>query len=185
MISSKDRSGYIGASDTHFVMGNWETKTFAKWWQVKQGFFQNNFTNDAMMAGTAYEHKILDSLNIPGLEKDKQIIKGLLRVNLDGNTSTKIYEVKTYNAEKKFKVSSNYRMQVNVEMYALGVREACIVAYGLMPEDYRNYFRDIDQSRISFHPIEYDEAFIEEYEKRMLYLCNCLKNGNFPQKGGC
>ena len=76
MIASKDRSGYIGASDTRFVMGNWNTKTFENWWREKQGLLQNNFTNEAMMAGTAYEHKILDSLGIVGLEKDKQIIKG-------------------------------------------------------------------------------------------------------------
>lgn len=184
MISSKDRSGYIGASDTYYVMGNWETKTFAKWWQVKQGISKNDFTNDAMMAGTAYEHKILDSLNITGLEKDKQIIKGRLRVNLDGNTECKIYEVKTYNAEKQFKVSAAYRMQVNVEMYALGVHEACIVAYALQPEDYRNFYRDIDSERITYHEIPYDEDFIEEYEKRMLYLSECLEKGMFPQKGG-
>lgn len=185
MISNKDRSGYIGASDTAFVMRNWNTKTFEKWWRVKQGIEVNNISTDAMMAGTAYEHKILDALNITGLEKDKQIIKGRLRVNLDGNTSSKIYEVKTHSAEKVFKVSAGYRMQVNVEMYAAGIRKACIVAYALQPEDYRNYYRDIDTKRLSFHEIVYDEAFIEKYEKRLLYLCECLEKGIFPQEGGC
>lgn len=183
MISNKDRSGYIGASDTHYVMGNWETKTFEKWWREKQGISRSEFTNEAMMAGTAFEHKILDSLNIQGLEKDNQIINGRLRVNLDGNTSTKIYEVKTYNSKKHFKVSSNYRMQVNVEMYALGVKEACIVAYGLVDKDYINYFRDIDAERLSFHPIQYDEQFIEEYKKRLIYLSKCIEDGCFPRKG--
>lgn len=184
MISDKDRSGYIGASDTHYVMGNWNTKTFAKWWQVKLGLLQNNFTNDAMMAGTAYEHKILDALNIPGLEMDKQIIIGRLRVNLDGNTSQKIYEIKTHNANKPFKVSANYRMQVNVEMYAAGIHEAEIVAYALLSEDYNNYFRDIDAERLSHHPIIYDEEFIKKYEPRMLYLSECMEKGIFPQEGG-
>jgi len=184
MISDKDRSGYIGASDTHYVMGNWNTKTFAKWWQVKLGLLQNNFTNDAMMAGTAYEHKILDSLGIAELEKDKQIIIGRLRVNLDGNTNQKIYEVKTHNADKPFKVSSNYRMQVNVEMYASKIYEAEIVAYALLSEDYNNYFRDIDAERLSHHPIIYDEGFIKKYEPRMLYLSECLEKGIFPQEGG-
>lgn len=183
MISDKDRSGYIGASDTHYVMGNWETKTFEKWWREKQGISRNTFTNEAMMAGTAFEHKILDALNMPGLEKDKQIIMGRLRVNLDGNTATKIFEVKTYNADKSFKVSSNYRMQVNVEMYALGVKEACIVAYGLLPKDYINYFREIDTERLSFHPIQYDEEFIEKYKTRLLYLSECMEKGIFPRKG--
>lgn len=181
MIASKDRSGYIGASDTKFVMGNWNTKTFENWWREKQGISQNNFTNDAMMAGTAYEHKILDSLGILGMEKDKQIIIGRLRVNLDGNTAYKIYEVKTYNAKKQFKVSSAYRMQVNVEMYASGIHEACIVAYALEEADYKNYYRDIDRARLSFHEIEYDEEFISEYVKRVEYLSQCLINGEFPK----
>ena len=183
MISDKDRSGYIGASDTAFVMRNWNTKTFENWWRVKQGIAVNNLSTDAMMAGTAYEHKILDALNIPGMEKDKQIIKGRLRVNLDGNTSSKIYEVKTHKADKPFKVSTGYRMQVNVEMYASGIRDAYIVAYALDEKDYCNYFREIDSERLSFHPILYDQEFIEEYEKRLLYLSMCLENGVFPQEG--
>lgn len=182
MIASKDRSGYIGASDTSYVMGNWNTKSFDNWWRVKQGLTVNDFTNDAMMAGTAYEHKILDALNIPNIEKDKQIIIGRLRVNLDGNTDTKIYEVKTHSIDKPFKVSANYRRQVNVEMYASGIQEACIVAYGLQKEDYRNYYRDIDPERISYHPIEYDEEFISKYEPRLLYLIKCLKYGLFPKE---
>lgn len=184
MISDKDRSGYIGASDTQYVMGNWNTKTFENWWRVKQGITRNNFTNDAMMAGTAYEHKILDSLGIVGLEKDKQIIIDRLRVNLDGNTATKIYEVKTYNAKKEFKVSKAYRMQVNVEMYASKIYSACIVAYALEDEDYVNYYRDIDKSRLSYHEIEYDADFIAEYEKRLAYLTMCMKTGIFPTQGG-
>lgn len=180
MIADKDRSGYIGASDTGYVMRHWDTKTFDKWWMVKQGFTKNDFSNDAMKAGSAFEHKILDALNIPGMEKDKQIIKGRLRVNLDGNTKVKIYEVKTHAAEKPFKVTADYRRQVNVEMYALDIRKAVIVAYGLEPEDYKNYFREIDKKRISFHPVEYDEAFIKKYIPRMEYLCRCMEIGKWP-----
>lgn len=183
MISDKDRSFFIGASDTAYVMRKWNTKTFADWWRVKQGIGENNISTDAMMAGTAYEHKILDSLGIAGLEKDKQIINGRLRVNLDGNTATKIYEVKTHKIENLFKVSAAYRMQVNVEMYAAGIKEACIVAYALEPKDYVNYYRDIDPNRIQFFDIPYDEDFIQRYEKRMLYLSECLENGSFPQEG--
>lgn len=184
MIASKDRSGYIGASDTQYVMGNWNTKTFENWWRVKQGITQNNFTNEAMQTGTAYEHKILDALDIPELEKDKQIINGRLRVNLDGNTKTKIYEVKTHNGKKKFSVSKNYRMQVNVEMYASEIHKACIVAYALDEEDYKNFYREIDKNRLTFHEIEYDEEFINAYVKRQLYLSECLDNGTFPTEGG-
>lgn len=182
MIADKDRSGYIGASDTRFVVGNWNTKTFEKWWREKQGIVRNDFTNDAMMAGTAYEHKILDSLGILELEKDKQIIIDRLRVNLDGNTKYKIYEVKTHAVEKEFKVSKAYREQVNVEMYASGIHEACIVAYALQKEDYNNYFREIDKNRLSFHEIEYDEKFIQRYEKRLMYLSKCLQDGIFPDE---
>lgn len=183
MIESKDRSYYIGASDTGMVMRRWDTKSFESWWRVKQGLEVNDFCSDAMMAGTAYEHKILDALNIPGLQKDKQIINGRLRVNLDGNTETKIYEVKTYKAGKEFKVTKDYWRQVQVEMYALGVRQAEIVAYGLLPEEYNNYFKEIDPKRISHHKIKYDKRFIADYEKRMLYLSKCLEEGSFPMEG--
>lgn len=182
MIADKDRSYYIGASDTKYVMGNWNTKTFENWWRTKQGIAQNNFTNDAMMAGTAYEHKILESLGIIGLEMDKQIIQDRLRVNLDGNTPYKIYEVKTHKAEKEFKVSKDYRMQVNVEMYASGIYEACIVAYALEEEDYRNFYRPIDPNRLTFHEIPYDDAFIGKYVKRLAFLTQCLKDGTFPRE---
>ena len=180
MIASKDRSGYIGASDTGYVMRSWNTRTFEKWWRVKQGLSQESICTDAMKTGTAYEHKILDALNVPGLEKDKQIIKGRLRVNLDGNTAVKIYEVKTHASEKTFKVTADYRRQVNVEMYALGIKNAVIVAYALEPEDYMNFFRKIDLKRLTFHPIEYDENFIAKYEPRMKYLCKCLETGKYP-----
>lgn len=183
MITDHDRSGYIGASDTGYVMRKWNTPTFEKWWRVKQGLEVNNFTNDAMKAGTAYEHKILDALGIPMLEKDKQIIIGRLRVNLDGNTPWKIYEIKTHRADKEFKVSADYRRQVNVQMFASGTYEACIVAYGLEDEDYSNYYRDIDLKRLTEHPIEYDDKFIGEYQKRLDYLSYCLDNGLFPQEG--
>jgi hypothetical protein len=184
MIADKDRSGYIGASDTVYVMRNWNTKTFEKWWRIKQGLTDSNFCNEAMQAGTAYEHKILDALGIPGLEKDRQIIRGRLRVNLDGNTPWKIYEIKTHNADKEFVVSPAYRMQVNVEMYASEIYEACIVSYALLPEDYKNFYRDIDPDRLNQHEIEYDEDFICRYERRMLYLSRCLEEGIFPVEGG-
>ena len=182
MISSKDRSGYIGASDTGMVMRSWKTKTFEQWWRIKQGITVDDYSSVAMKTGAAYEHKILDSLSILGLEKDKQIIKGRLRVNLDGNTEKMIYEVKTHSAEKPFRVSADYRRQVNVEMFALGVHNAEIVAYALEPEDYRNWHREIDANRITHHPIEYDEEFISAYIPRMNYLCRCLETGKFPKE---
>jgi hypothetical protein len=183
MISSHDRSYYIGASDTSYVIGNWDTKTFEKWYNTKLGIYEMNFTNDAMLAGTHYEHRILDALNIFDLETDKQIIIGRLRVNLDGNTDDTIYEVKTYGVDKPFKVSKAYRCQVNVEMYAFNIRKAYIVAYGLEDKDYDNYYRDIDNERLKLYPIEYDEDFINnEYLPKLKYLSECLDKGIFPQQ---
>ena len=183
MIASKDRSNYFGASDTKYIVGNWNTKTFEKWWLIKLGLHQSNFTNESMLAGTNFEHKILDSLEIENLEKDKQIIINKLRVNIDGNTDKKIYEVKTYRYENGFKVPKDYKNQVLVQMYASNIKEACIVAYGLIDSDYKNYFNEIDNERLSFHEIEYDEYFIDEvYLPRLNYLTKCLINGQMPNE---
>ena len=145
MIQSQDRSGYIGASDTSYVVGNWKTKSFEKWWLEKLGIAKNDFSNEAIKAGNNYEHKILEALNIEGLQTDKQIIEDRLRVNLDGNTETCIYEVKTHNADKEFKVSKQYWRQAQVEMYASNIKKLYIVAYSLIESDYKNYFNEIDK----------------------------------------
>lgn len=189
MISSHDRSYYIGASDTSYVIGNWDTKTFEKWYNTKLGIYSMDFVNDAMLAGTYYEHRILDALNIWNMEMDKQIIIGRLRVNLDGNTDDTIYEVKTHGVENPFKVSKVYRCQAQVEMYAFNTKKLYIVSYGLEEQDYRNYYRDIDHDRLGFHKIEYDADFIEkEYLPKFKYLSECLDKGIFPDienfKGG-
>lgn len=185
MIQNQDRSNYIGASDTSFVVGNWKTKTFENWWLEKVGIQKNNIKTEAMKAGNNYEHKILESLkdllHIEDLEKDRQIIINRLRVNLDGNTKNCIYEVKTYNAEKEFKVSKLYWRQAQVEMYASDIHNLYIVAYALKGNDYENYFNEIDKARITLYPINYDEDFIKnEYLPKLIYLSNCLERGAFP-----
>lgn len=182
MIASKDRSGYFGASDTKFVTGNWGTKTFEKWWLEKLGLHKNNIDNEYTKAGNNYESKIIDSLDIPNIERDKQIIIGKLRVNLDSNTEDEIIEIKTYNYEKGFNLNNNYIEQVQVQMYASGIHEAKIVAYGLVANDYKNYLNEIDKSRLSFHPIMYDEDFINnKYLPRLNYLTQCLEKGTLPR----
>ena len=115
---------------------------------------------------------------------DKQIIiEDLkLRVNLDGDKNRKIYEVKTYRHEKGFKVPRKYINQVNVQMFATGFRSADIVAYGLIDYDYRNYFNAIDGERLSFHPVEYDERWINNiYLPRLEYYAECLRKGVMPR----
>lgn len=181
MIQSQDRSYYIGCSDTSMVVGNWNTKTFEKWWLEKLGINKNNLSSDAIKAGNNYEHKILDSLEIDGLEKDKQIIKDRLRANLDGNTNTCIYEVKTHNVNKEFKVSKQYWRQAQVEMYASNIKKLFIVAYALQENDYINFFNEIDKNRIKMLEIKYDESFIKnEYLPKLEILTKCLKEGGYP-----
>lgn len=183
MIQNQDRSEYIGASDTSMVVGNWKTKTFEKWWLEKLGIYKSLFSNEAMKAGNNYEHKILESLEVKDIKMDKQIILDRLRVNLDGNTDTCIYEVKTYNLNKEFKVSKQYWRQAQVEMYASKIHQLYIVAYGLEDIDYKNYFNEIDKQRLKLIPVEYDENFInKEYLPNLKILTQCLKEGVFPCK---
>lgn len=185
MISNHDRSLYIGASDTKYVIGNWDTKTFEKWWLQKIGINNEHFNNKFTRAGTHFEHKIIASLEIPNIEKDKQIIKERLRVNLDANTEYKIHEIKTYQYEKGFdlKKHKDYINQVQVQMYVSDIHKAEIDAYGLLEKDYDNYFNKIDKDRLSVHEIGYNEQWInEEYLPKEKYLERCLINGTFPKR---
>lgn len=184
MIHDHDRSGYFGASDVRYIMGNWTTKTFEHWWRVKQGFEVDNFTTDAMLTGTFLEHRILESLHFPLIFDRQIIIEPLkLRVNLDGETNGVIYEVKTHKADREFKLPKHYIQQVNVQMFATDFRDAYIVAYGLVDEDYNNYYRDIDENRLDLYRIEYDEEWVnEKFLPRLEYLADCLTHGLFPTK---
>lgn len=185
MIANKDRSGWFGASDTSMVVGNWETASFKKWWLVKLGLAESTLQTKAMKVGNAYEHRILET--IPGVEMDNQILipELHLRVNLDGNTQKKIYEVKTSKHEV-FKVTAGYRRQSQVEMFAFEyangfVPELEILAYRLTPADYLNYFNPIDPNRLSHIPIPYDVSFIQMYLPRLKYLGKCLEEGRMPK----
>lgn len=182
MIASQDRSGYFGASDTPFIIGNHKTATFEKWWMQKIGINRDHFDNKYTSAGTHYEHRILESLGIP-MELDKQVILEdlRLRVNLDGNDADTIYECKTYKLDKGFKLPKKYIEQVQVQLFATGFRKAKIIAYGLKEEDYDNYFNPIDPERRGEFVIEYDERWINEvYLPKLRFLAECLKEGRFP-----
>ena len=183
MISSQDRSGYIGASDVQYVIGNWKTKTWEKWWMQKRGINTDHFDNRYTIAGTNWEHRILDSLHLPNLEKDKQVIIEdlLLRVNLDGNTPDRIKEVKTYQWAKGWKTPAKYINQVQVQMFGSKIFGADIVAYGLEEADYDNFLRAIDPTRLQEIPVEYNPKWIETvYLPKHMILCDCLKRGVFP-----
>lgn len=183
MIADKDRSGYFGASDTDKIVGNWKTATFERWWMQKIGINRDHFDNKYTLAGTHYEHRILESLDTPMVEFDKQIIIEVLklRVNLDGNDDGTVYEVKTYKLEKGFKLPKKYIYQVQVQMYASGFHKAKIIAYGLTEGDYDNFFHPIDPNRRSEFIIEYDERWINEvYLPKLKHLAKCLEDGRFP-----
>ena len=183
MISSHDRSGYIGASDVQYVIGNWKTKTWERWWMQKLGINTDHFDNRYTIAGTNWEHRILDSLQLPNLELDRQfIIEDLrLRVNLDGNIQNTIKEVKTYQWAKGFKCPQKYKNQVQVQMFASRIYGADIVAYGLEEADYDNFFREIDPERLQEIPVEYDPKWVETvYLPKHIILADCLKRGVFP-----
>lgn len=187
MITEQDRSGWFGASDTAYIMGNWKTKTFRKWWLQKLGIDSSHYTSQAMNAGTYYEHAVLE--HIGAARRDHQIIipELLLRVNLDGDAVGKIHEVKTHKADKEFKVTKAYWQQVQVQCFAKTMEEgivpkAEIVSYALTDEDYKDFFRPIDPERIKRHPIAYDMAFIDDYLPRLNYLGSCLVEGVFPDE---
>ena len=192
MIASNDRSGYIGASDVQFVIGNWKTKTWENWWMQKLGINTDHFDNRYTIAGTNWEHRILDSLRLPDLEMDKQIILDdlLLRVNLDGNTPFRIKEVKTYKWDGKSndakwlnyaQCPTKYWRQVQVQMFGSKIFGADIVAYGMEEADYDNFLREIDPQRRQEIPVEYDPKWVETvYLPKHMILADCLKRGVFP-----
>lgn len=180
MIKSKDRSGWIGASDTAMVMGNWQTETFRRWWLVKLGVREDNYTTLAMMTGTHYEHRILEHIGVRRMDRQIKIRRLRLRVNLDGETDI-IHEVKTYGGPK-FKVTKPYWMQAQVEMFA-AQKPLEIVAYHLEPEDYRNWMRGVEDGRLSRHPVEYDQEWIKmQYLPRLRVLVKYLKRGAWPSE---
>lgn len=184
MISSYDRSGYFGASDTDRIVGKRTSNTWNKWWLQKLGISSERFDNVYTLAGTHFEHRILESLGIP-MELDRQIIVEdlRLRVNLDGNTDDCIYECKTYKADKPFKMPKKYINQVNVQMYASGLRHAKIVTYALEEKDYLNFFGEIDPVRRTVYDVPYDGHFINDvYLPQLRFLADCLKRGLLPKE---
>jgi hypothetical protein len=185
MIADHDRSGFFGASDTEKVIAkNIHTKTWEMWWQEKLGIRRSNVTTPAMAAGTNWEHKILEVMNVPGMVLDRQVLlpEWLLRVNLDGDNGDCIYECKTHAADKPWKaVPKHYLHQVQVQMYASGIRQAYIVEYPLIEAEYNNYFLPVDPQRIKTHRVEYDHQFIQGvYLPRLAVLARALKEGRFP-----
>ena len=184
MIASKDRSYYFGASDTDMIMGSWNSESFARWWLQKLSLDHRHFENRYTLAGTNFEHAVLQSIGVPDMELDRQIIiEDLrLRVNLDGNDRDTIYEVKTYELESGYPLPMKHIQQVQVQMFATGYRRAYIVSYGLTERDYRNYLAPIEKERLQLLSIPYREGWIQKtYLPRLAYLAKCLAEGKFPR----
>lgn len=189
MIKSQSRSGWFGASDTKFIMGNWETSTFMGWWLEKLGVNSKNIKTEAMIAGTYKEHEIAKYYSAQNnvavnLDRQVKIRKYRLRVNLDCETKDKIIEIKTHKfSEKGWKCPKEYVWQVQVQMYATGKRNACLYAYALLDEDYDNFYLPIDDTRVEEIAVEYDEQWVKnEYLPRLVYLADCLKKKKTPKK---
>ena len=184
MIASQDRSGYFGASDVDKIVGNWKTKTWMDWYLEKLGIARPRIETQAMNAGTHWEHRILDAID-PLIEKDKQIIieELRLRVNYDGTTADTDHEVKTFAWKKGFKMPKKYIQQVQVQMFAGGYRKAELHAYGLIDEEYDNYFLPVNKRRLLDFPIEYDEGWINTvFLPKLRRLAECLKAGKIPEE---
>ena len=184
MIHDYDRSGYIGASDVRYVMGSWQGKTFENWWMEKLGLRHKRYSNRFMEAGTAWEHRILQSLNIPGMELDNQFIREelKLRVNLDGNTQDKIYEVKTYRLKNGFHPQKWHELQVQVQMLGSGIRQGEILYYGLREQDY-SCAGLVDVGRIYRVPVSFDPAWLDQsYLPRHRELVRAMLGREYPRK---
>ena len=184
MIEDKDRSLWIGASDTSYVVGNWNTATFKRWWLEKLGIHKSELSTKPMKCGNAYEHKILYAVNENMLcDRQVRFPELRLRVNYDGILDDTIYECKTHKAEKEFKVSKQYWRQAQVEMFALKTKKLYIVSYGLSEDEYANYFKVIEKDKIKLHKVEYDVEFINKtYLPRLKYLKECIDEGVMPSE---
>ena len=187
MITNKDRVGWFGASDTKFIMSNWNTATFMNWFQSKVGTKDNSFSNVFTISGNIKEHQISNYYAEVKKEKvvlDRQVklSKYRLRVNLDCETKKRIIEIKTHKySEETWKMPKEYVWQVWVQMFATGKRDACIYAYAMKEEDYENFFLPIDDKRIEEIPVEYNADWIAyDYLPRLVYLCKCLKQRKTP-----
>ena len=74
-----------------------------------------------------------------------------------------------------------YIRQVQVQMFASGIRQAYIVEYPLIQAEYDNFFLPVDAQRIKTHKVEYDHQFVQgEYLPRLAVLAMALKEGRFP-----
>lgn len=186
MIHDYDRSHWFGASDSKYIMASSQgSKSWNDWWRIKCGVQENTFKGNLYTkAGNTFEHSILITYE-PSVLFDRQIVIPhlRLRVNLDGNTEDTIYEVKTYQINKKFEVTDGYYYQAQMQMLAWKLEptisfvdcEGCpsvygknpplrkhyILAYGLYPDE---YYAEYTDEQIENGEIPIDKSRIEVIE---------------------
>ena len=180
------RVGVFGASDTHYIMGNWNTSTFLNWWQTKLGIKINDFYNVYTLAGTYKEHQLADwyeQKHKCKMVRDRRVkmFRTRLVVNIDSETKDTVVEIKTYKqTDKEWQVPKNYWMQVQVQEYVTK-KKGKILAYALTEADYNNFYLPIEDERVSEHEIKFDKVWVEtEYLPREKYLEWCIKNRKTP-----
>ena len=78
MIKNKDRSGWFGASDTKFIMSNWNTSTFMSWFQSKIGTKDNSFSNVYTVSGNIKEHQL--SKHYAETHKEKIVLDRQIKI---------------------------------------------------------------------------------------------------------
>lgn len=192
MITDLDRSFYLGGSDAKFIMGNFDTKTFKNWWDVKLGLTTNDWSNIYTIAGNLYEGAILDYLGIT--ERNQQTIIGRIRINYDARDKDTNVEVKTHNYGKYEAVGANwkpykeYGWQVQLEMWGCNLKETLLIDYALTDEDYQaaevGETLPIDEDRLHFFIFEYNEEFMNGMLTRIGYLTECLEAESYPSNEG-
>lgn len=192
MITDLNRAYYLGGSDAKYINGNYDTKTFKKWWDVKLGLDDSSFSNIYTVAGNLYEGAILDYLEIP--DRNMQAYIGRIRINYDARLNDTNIEVKTHNFANyeargvSWKPLKEYEWQVQFEMWGANLEDTLLIDYALKEEDYiaaeNGTPLPIDESRLHFFPRSYDEEFMDKFLIRVNYLSECLKNETYPSNEG-
>ena len=189
MITNHDRSRWFGASDTATIMGNWGTKTFAKWWTVKLGVTEQTYHSIPMDVGNIMEHAIIDKVGeITGrhIKKGRRALylpRLRLRVNYDGLLPDCVVEIKT--TARPFKSApKNYWMQCQVLMFRTRRSRCELWAYEVDMQDYAApYFARIKPDRLRLFEIPYDGDWIEtRYLPRLRALAAALRERRFPDE---
>jgi hypothetical protein len=185
MIHNYDRRYWFGASDGKYIFAESHNRSWDDWWDVKCGKKESDFRGNIFTkAGNAFEHSILKTYD-PNINFDRQIlIPSLrLRVNLDGNTTDEIFEVKTYKNDKRFVVNDAYYYQAQLQMLAWSLethvdfvdcegkpklqcmnpplKKHVILAYGLYPDEYYGNY-DEDQIENGLIPIDVERIQVIE-----------------------